>query len=81
MRFKFLECETFIDHETIVMALQYYKKFQPGLKDKLLLSKLRLCDRWFQSFYISVGQFTASLHFIQPWRRKGNAAVVVAGEL
>ena len=82
--FKFFQGETFLDHATIVMALYYCKILQPNLDCELFLSQLLLFDWWFQSVFpvAKIGvPVPWKLYTFQPWLRKGDVAVVVAGEL
>ena len=82
VRFKFFQGGTFLDHKTNVMALYYCKKVQPNLDCKLFLSQLLLLDRWFQRVFPVGGPVSWKLKLtFQPWLRKGDVAIVVAGEL
>lgn len=73
--FKFFRRETFLYHETIVMALYYCKELQPYLDCKLFLSQLLPFHR-----FPVVGPVSWKLTF-QPWLRKEDVAIAVAGEL
>lgn len=75
VRFKFFRRETFLYHETIVMALYYCKELQPYLDCKLFLSQLLP----FHRFPVG-GPVSWKLTF-QPWLRKEDVAIAVAGEL
>lgn len=63
------------------MALYYYKNLQPDLYYKLVPSQLLLFDRLFWEFFPLGGQFYCKITSFQPWLRKGEVAVVLAGDL
>jgi len=63
------------------MALYYDKNLHPDLHYKLVLSQLLLFDRLFWGFFPSAGQFYCKITSFQQWLRKGDVAVVVAGDL